>query len=753
MKSRKIFAIIILITLIMNTLSGIVYGISDINNIKENREENINKIENEVKDEKNNEIENNIANDINSSENSNITEDTNTNNNNNTTDNENEIKDNTIDKEGNNEIKNEIDKKDEEEENKEETKEDNENKIEEDIVEEVEEKEEVEEEQNKMYSNVKNVTGVIYRTHVEEIGWQNYVKNEETAGTEGRCLRLEALDIKLQNLEGIKIKYKVHVESIGWQDWKTNGEMAGTEGKALRLEAMRIQLEATEEYSIMYRVHVQDIGWQDWRTDGEIAGTEGKALRLEAMQIKIIPKIKKGTMNIDSPSSGTTYYSPESVKVSGWKMSNVANTKIKVYLDEQSTPLDEKFITYRKRNDVIESIIGYGTAVENPNAGFAVDIDTSKMSNGRHTIRIQLCTPKSEVIKEESIIIIIDRDLHVQYRSHVQEIGWQGYVKDGSTSGTEGRNYRIEALNINLINAPSNAKILYKTHVEQIGWQNWVSNDEIAGTEGKALRIEAIQIKLENLNDYTVEYQVHIQDKGWSDWYIDGETAGTVAQAKRIEAIRIKIVPKYKREYHGIDVSQFNGNINWGFVKRTGIDFAFIRVGFRGYGQAGNFREDSTFRANIEAAKKAGIPVGVYFVTQAITTQEAIEEANWVIERIKAYNIEYPVAIDIEAPGLESPTDVPRTQHLDKGTRTYLAKIFCQTIQGAGYTPIIYTNVDWATNKLNMSDLSEYDTWIASYRSGNPGYNGKYSIWQYTSGGTVNGILGRVDMNICYKKY
>jgi len=102
---------------------------------------------------------------------------------------------------------------------------------------------------------------------------------------------------------------------------------------------------------------------------------------------------------------------------------------------------------------------------------------------------------------------------------------------------------------------------------------------------------------------------------------------------------------------------------------------------------------------------------------------------------------------------LEKPTDIPRTQNLDKNTRTNLAKIFCQTIQSAGYIPIVYTNVDWATNKLNMSQLSEYDTWIASYRSGNPGYNGKYSIWQYTSQGSILGILGNVDLNYSYKKY
>ena len=102
---------------------------------------------------------------------------------------------------------------------------------------------------------------------------------------------------------------------------------------------------------------------------------------------------------------------------------------------------------------------------------------------------------------------------------------------------------------------------------------------------------------------------------------------------------------------------------------------------------------------------------------------------------------------------MENPNDIPRTQNLDRNTRTRIASAFCETIQNAGYRPIIYCNVNWAYNYLNMSELSAYDTWIASYRDNDPGYNGKYSIWQYTSKGQVGGVLGNVDRNICYKKY
>ena len=225
-------------------------------------------------------------------------------------------------------------------------------------------------------------------------------------------------------------------------------------------------------------------------------------------------------------------------------------------------------------------------------------------------------------------------------------------------------------------------------------------------------------------------------------------------QRKRIFEVLKIIVDKYKREYHGIDVSQFNGTIDWNSVKNSGIDYVYIRVGYRGYGQAGNFREDSKFRTNIEGAKNAGIPVGVYFVTQAITPEEAIEEANWVYNIIKDYKIDYPVALDIEEANVE-PGDIPRTINLDNATRTYLAKLFCQTIQNYGYTPIIYTNLNWANNKLNMSELSEFDTWIARYRDINlgPGYDGDYTMWQYTSQGSISGISGYVDFNICYKTY
>lgn len=715
----KLFSIIILCSLLLNVFSTIILADNELaeNNYVANDIDVENKDNNETIDDEN-------------EENNNIVEDDNIIEDNNIIENETVKKDNNV-----------VDDK---------TLEDN-NVVNE--IEDVWENDNNTENDFSVLSSTNSSLGIKYRTHVQNEGWQNYVKDEQIAGTSGKSLRLEAIDMQLVNSkQNINLKYQVHVQNIGWQDWKKNGEMAGTSGKSFRLEAIRICLDSSDEYSVMYRVHVQNIGWQEWKTDGEIAGTSGQGLRLEAIQIKIVPKQKKSRIYIDTPINGDTYYSSSNINVQGWKMANVSNSTIKAYIDDKE--IEANKITYYNRTDVINSILDYGTATQNPKSGFKFNISTSNLSSGKHTIKI-VAYSGSSILTTNSVNFYVDKQLHVTYRSHVQNVGWQGYVKDGQMAGTSGKSYRVEALNINLINAPSNAKILYRTHVQNIGWQQWKSDGELTGTSGQSLRIEALQIKLENMDEYTVEYQVHIQDIGWSGWYIDGETAGTVGQGKRIEALRIRIVSKYKHQYNGIDVSAYNGTINWGNVKRSGIDFAMIRVGYRGYGKAGNFREDANFRTNIKAANQLDLPVGIYFVTQAITEAEAIEEANWVLDKIKEYKLQYPIAIDIEEPGLESPSDIPRTQNLDKNTRTYLASVFCKTIQNAGYTPIIYTNLNWAYNYLNMTDLSQYDTWIARHREINlgPGYKWDYSMWQYSSTGTVNGILGNVDLNICYKKY
>lgn len=144
------------------------------------------------------------------------------------------------------------------------------------------------------YSNLSSDLDISYKTHVQNIGWQDYVANGNLSGTEGQSLRLEAINVVLgQNApEGLKLKYKTHVQNIGWQDWVYGGSNSGTEGQSLRLEAIQMQLEGTDadKYSIQYQVHVENEGWLPWVSDGQIGGTIGKSQRLEAIRIKIVKK-------------------------------------------------------------------------------------------------------------------------------------------------------------------------------------------------------------------------------------------------------------------------------------------------------------------------------------------------------------------------------------------------------------------------------------------------------------------------------
>ncbi|MBR2682090.1 MAG: S8 family serine peptidase, partial [Atopobiaceae bacterium] len=286
---------------------------------------------------------------------------------------------------------------------------------------------------------------VQYRTHVQNVGWQSYVSNGATAGTSGRGLRLEAIQIKLGSIGYAgSIQYRTHVQNIGWESsWKSDGALSGTSGKGLRLEAIQIKLtgNVAEHYDVYYRVHAQNFGWLGWAKNGDSAGTAGYGYRLEAIQIKLVPK---------------------------------------------------------------------GGAAP----GSTADSFKAKLVN---------------------------------YRTHVQNVGWQNYVYDGQVSGTSGQALRLEGINITLGNLGYAGSIQYMTHIQNIGWESsWKSNGALSGTSGRALRLEAIKVRLtgDMAKRYDVYYRVHAQNFGWLGWAKNGDSAGTAGYGYRLEAIQIKLVPK-----------------------------------------------------------------------------------------------------------------------------------------------------------------------------------------------------------------
>lgn len=197
----------------------------------------------------------------------------------------------------------------------------------------------------------------------------------------------------------------------------------------------------------------------------------------------------------------------------------------------------------------------------------------------------------------------------------------------------------------------------------------------------------------------------------------------------------------------GIDVSRHQGEIDWKKVAGDDVSYAFIRSGFRGSSE-GKLVEDEFFKDNIEGALDNDIQVGIYFYTQAITEEEAKEEAEFVLDLIEPYDIDYPVVLDLE----EVNSSSARTADMTKEEYTKAAIAFCETIKAAGYTPMIYGNLKTFMIMLDMEQIENYDKWFAYYDT-SVYFPYEFSVWQYSAKGSIAGVKGDVDMNICMKDY
>ena len=280
------------------------------------------------------------------------------------------------------------------------------------------------------YSNDK----IEYTTHIQYKGWK-HVKDSGISGTEGQSLRLEGFKATVGKGLGEKssILYRTHVQDIGWQDWKKDGELSGTTGKNLRLEAIQLKLN-NANYSIRYRVHIQDIGWTGWAYDGEIAGTEGKSLRLEAIEIEIVEKRTHiGKQEIDAnglinykahiESIGDTGYSTDG-EILGTLGRSLRLEGLKVELGESIS----KNISISINEHVQDIGWVYGLT------------DKDYIGTQGKALRLEALSLKLNGEEAENYTI--------KYRVHVQNIGWQDWKKDGEIAGTEGKALRIEAIQI-----------------------------------------------------------------------------------------------------------------------------------------------------------------------------------------------------------------------------------------------------------------------------------------------------------------
>lgn len=193
----------------------------------------------------------------------------------------------------------------------------------------------------------------------------------------------------------------------------------------------------------------------------------------------------------------------------------------------------------------------------------------------------------------------------------------------------------------------------------------------------------------------------------------------------------------------GIDVSKYNKNIDWQMVRDSGIEYAIIRAGYRG-SSTGVLVEDPYFEQNLAGARTAGLKLGIYFFTQALNPTEAQEEAMAVASLVSPEDLDLPVYLDVEGSGSIN----GRADGLDRSVRSENIRVFCETLEDMGYEAGVYANKSWLTSQIDTSLLDPYDIWLAQYRMKRPDYEGRYSIWQYTSRGHVDGIEGNVDLDL-----
>lgn len=438
-------------------------------------------------------------------------------------------------------------------------------------------------------------------TYSENICNEGLQKNNG-AGVFSKSKGLETFYIKLLNSPtGVAIKYQGHIQNAGWQD------PVYTEDNSLKLDAIKITLENTSEYSVQYQAYVKNIGWQPWVSDGQIAGTVDGPSRLEAVRIKIVPNsaqavhpssislsktedvLIKGAvdyLNADIQPKNTLdnnvlWYSSDSTVVS------VNNTgKIKAIkagsavisvetqdggkiaqctVNVKDPPVCVSSINLNKTTDLLylgdtdnlTSVVLPDDATDKSVKWVSSDNSIVNVDNTGKITAINVGTARITAITTDgkksavcNVTVTGKSDgVSVYYQEYSQDTGWQPWIRNEGDTDTPVKDLKIEALKIELVNAPEGAKIKYQAKFKNTGWQSLVYSGTEVGSEGQSNELEAIRLSLENMPGYSVEYQVYTQGKGWGNWVVDGETAGSEINSSAIIGIRIRIVKNIDAQY------------------------------------------------------------------------------------------------------------------------------------------------------------------------------------------------------------
>ena len=455
----------------------------------------------------------------------------------------------------------------------------------------------------------------------------------------------------------------------------------------------------------------------------------GKVLKENTIAFEIRkPKTK---IHIQKPTNNGTV--GLSSNIDGWVMSEEEEVYIKIFVDNNQVSNN---IKREVRSDVINAISGYGTIKENPTPGYTTTYSFDGLKDGKHTIM-------AKAYAKNTNIELASTSLSVNLKKYktVMNIDYPAITVLNSNENMIIQGWAISTAKANTIKV-------------------YIDNTELTGVS-KVARSDVLKVYPEyNLaSNSNAGYYTTINLSKYSE----GKhtiTIKLIDELNEVIGTQSRGIQLYKNVYQGIDVSEHNGKINWQSVKNSGMNFAMIRIGYRGYGAEGNKKEDVYFRTNLSEAKQKGLKVGIYFFSQAKNYAEGKDEAQYVISILndmkkKGYNVslQYPIAFDTE-----NSTGYPigRADNISITARTEAAKGFCETIKSNGYKVSIYASRDWFYHNLNMVALANYDVWLAHYtedQNKKSNYTGRYQMWQYTSSGTLPGISGPVDKNVSYYNY
>lgn len=469
-----------------------------------------------------------------------------------------------------------------------------------------------------------------YQAHCQSIGWQEWKNGGEVAGTVGKRKRMEALSLKVsetkadpddpegkvsEELTGA-IEYRAHCQSIGWQEWKKDGEVAGTVGKGKRLEAIQIRLtgELAEKYDIYYQVHCSRFGDMGWAKNGERAGTAGYSRSIEAITVLLVEKNSENAPEqtkrsfISPTEKGTLTYEAH-VQTHGW-MESVADGEkagtmgegkrmeaFRMYLENptgENGAEIEGSIKYRaysqsygwlpwQEEGGIAGTVGKGKRLEAleialegelanvydvyyqvhcsrwGTLGWAKNGETAGTMGFYRSIEfveVKLVKKDSADAPAQEARACLDKENigGLSYTVRLKDAqAWQPEVGNTQVAGVEGKSKTIEALKMQIATGEAgntadlfDGGINYKAYMQGSGWQEEVADGDVAGEETSGKRLEAVQMRLTGeLAQYCdIYYRAHVQSYGWLGWAKNGQTAGTSNCAYRMEALQVYIVPK-----------------------------------------------------------------------------------------------------------------------------------------------------------------------------------------------------------------